>query len=186
MKLIKKRDLSPIYWSGGKTTELYIYPEEGSYSSLEFSFRLSKASIEIHHSVFTKLPQVKRELMVLTGELTLFHDHKYSIKLQPFQSDKFNGSWDTKSTGLAEDFNLMMLGETEGHLEHLSSDKHGKVMIDLDCDIIAVFCASGSTTINSEKLIAEDLAIIEQNKKQIILDLDQNTNLIIARIWLNN
>ncbi|MFK8044984.1 MAG: HutD family protein [Crocinitomicaceae bacterium] len=186
MKIIKGTEVRSKSWGGGNTTELYIYPIGSSYINKDFKFRLSKATIEIEESSFTKLNAVKRELMVLKGKLNLIHENKYKILLKPFESDKFNGHWLTTSNGLAEDFNLMMLGNTEGYLEHISSEKSNKVIIEKSCDIIAVFCANGSASLNFENLAAEDLAVIEPSTKQIELILQPNTNLIIVRIWLNN
>jgi len=55
--------------------------------------------------------------MILNGELKLSHKNHYNTKLSPFESDHFNGSWYTSSEGLASDFNLMMLGRTDGYVK---------------------------------------------------------------------
>ena len=49
-------------WSGGKTTELYLYPFDGSYAERRFLFRISSASVDLAESHFTKLEGVTRYL----------------------------------------------------------------------------------------------------------------------------
>ena len=103
-------------WSGGLTTELYIYPENSSYKNLDFSFRLSTATVDIDESTFSSIPNTVRKLMVVDGEIELIHEHHHRTVLKEFDVDQFNGSWNTKSVGRCVDFNLMMLGDTKGKL----------------------------------------------------------------------
>ena len=67
----------PKIWSGGTTTELFIYPEGATYEDRNFKFRLSIATVESETSEFTPLAGVKRTLMLLHGELTLKHEGQY-------------------------------------------------------------------------------------------------------------
>ena len=71
MKIYPASTQKTAKWSGGLTTELFIYPEGSAYSERNFDFRLSTATVEIETSVFTPLPHVQRTLMVL--ELSLIH-----------------------------------------------------------------------------------------------------------------
>ncbi len=77
MKIIRKEDIKTTNWSGGTTSELFIFPVSSTYKDLNFEFRLSRATIETEESIFTPLPHVKRKLMLLDGELEL----KYPVKL---------------------------------------------------------------------------------------------------------
>lgn len=103
-------------WPGGRTTELYLYPENGDYGRRDFKIRISSATVETEKSKFTKLPGFRRELMILDGELKLVHEGRESRDMKPFDVDSFLGSWDTMSfgaSGTVRDFN-MMAGE---HME---------------------------------------------------------------------
>lgn len=115
-EIIRKENQKTSQWSGGTTTELFLYPPEGSYASRNFLFRLSSASCQDSESVFTSLPGVKRILMVLDGRITLCHNGKRKVTLQPGDQDRFTGDETTRSTGGCVDFNLMMKGNTEGNL----------------------------------------------------------------------
>jgi len=94
-------------WSGGTTTELYIFPPDASYQERNFVFRLSTAKVEIEKSEFTSLPGVTRKIMILDGEIRINHQNHYTKKLSKFDVDTFEGDWKTTSVGRCTDFNLM-------------------------------------------------------------------------------
>lgn len=107
MKIIKSSELKTTSWSGGKTTELFIYPENSEYKLLNFDFRISTATIEVEESTFTKLPGVQRILLLLEGKLELIHEEHHSKLIQLYDEDVFEGDWVTHSKGKAVDFNIM-------------------------------------------------------------------------------
>ncbi len=140
MKIIPFESLKTAEWSGGSTTQLFIYPEKSSYKNMDFDFRISTATIEIPTSKFTSLPGVKRTLMVLEGTLELEHKGHHSTILEKFEKDSFDGDWETTSGGEAEDFNLMIRNpELTGFVRHiqiskkktitLTTGKHGFIFI---------------------------------------------------------
>jgi environmental stress-induced protein Ves len=104
-------------WSGGTTTELYIYPEATTYQERNFLFRLSKATIEQEETTFTPLAGVKRSLMVLEGALTLIHEGQAPKELDKFDIENFTGDWNTRSVGKATDLNLMCREDAVGLLK---------------------------------------------------------------------
>lgn len=119
LKILKKCNFTTTKWSGGDTTQLYIFPEDGSYEERNFLFRLSTASVTAEISNFTKLEGVYRKIMVLSGEMTLEHRGKYSKVLKEFDQDSFMGEWDTLSYGKVIDFNLMTKEGCIGKLENI-------------------------------------------------------------------
>lgn len=68
-KVLNKLNYKKTNWSGGDTTELYIYPEDSRYQKRDFLFRLSSATVNLEKSAFTKLDGVSRKLMLLSGEI---------------------------------------------------------------------------------------------------------------------
>ena len=94
-------------WSGGKTTELYIYPPSADYAKRNFIFRLSCATVTDAKSTFSDLTSYNRKLMVLSDGLILQHDDCAPIKLKKYQVDTFDGSSKTVSYGKCNDFNVM-------------------------------------------------------------------------------
>ena len=69
------KDYKKSEWSGGSTTELYISPDNGNYSTLDFKLRISLAKVKVSKTAFTPLKGVSRKLMVLQGEIILKHEH---------------------------------------------------------------------------------------------------------------
>lgn len=119
VNLIKKDEFQTSEWSGGTTTQIAIYPEDAVYSERNFIWRISSAKVEVEESTFTHLPGIKRIIMALDGELELVHEGHHKCKLQAFEQDSFNGSWNTKSYGKVVDFNLMMNENANGSLESI-------------------------------------------------------------------
>ncbi len=107
IKIHRFQNANTTIWSGGKTTELFIYPEKSPYSERKFDFRISTATIEIENSDFTPLPSYHRVLAILEGNLELSHQGKYTKQLQTFESDAFHGSWKTSSKGKVRDLNVI-------------------------------------------------------------------------------
>lgn len=130
-KILKKTDYTTTQWSGGDTTELYIYPENSNYQKRDFLFRLSSATVNVEKSEFTKLDGVSRKLMLLSGEMELIHKDKYNKKLMPFEQDSFMGDWNTESYGQARDFNLMTRLNCTGELEHIKISPHSEFFFEL-------------------------------------------------------
>jgi environmental stress-induced protein Ves len=125
LKLIRKSEQITTSWSGGTTTQLYIYPENASYQKRNFLFRISTATVDAVESVFTRLPGVSRKLMILEGTLKIEHKGKYSKMLQKFETDSFEGDWETTGFGITTDFNLMTTGKVRSSIE-VKSLKAGK------------------------------------------------------------
>lgn len=117
IKIMREEDFNTRNWSGGKTKELYIYPEDSNYEDRDFQFRISSATVESEESNFTKLQGINRFITPLDGKLKLTHDGDKFIELKPFQIYEFSGEIDTNSFGKVTDFNLMMRMDAEGKLE---------------------------------------------------------------------
>ncbi len=109
-------------WSGGKTTQLAIYPEKSDYAEQDFIWRLSSATVETPESDFTKLPDYKRILLILKGEMMLSYENGNTVTLKEFEQESFDGALSTKSFGKAKDFNLMYKKGNEGRIEVLNMD----------------------------------------------------------------
>jgi uncharacterized protein len=176
VKIIKKQGQKTTKWSGGETTQLYIYPENTSYENKDFKWRLSSAKVESEKSTFTKLPNIQRKLMVIDGELILKHEGHKEVKLDKFEVDSFSGDLNTISYGIATDFNLMTNKDCIGELEYIKikSDIVIKPKVNLSEDKYKYefnffYSLNGDFDIllESGKLLTvdkEDLAIIKMKK----------------------
>ena len=191
IKIIKKEQQSTSNWSGGTTTQLAIFPENSSYQDKTFSFRLSSAKVDIEESTFTKLEGVSRDIMILEGELELIHEGRYSKILKQFETDQFQGDWNTKSVGKVTDFNLMTTGSNSGFISHLNLPKNRTHQLSYapNYNIIAIYTYKGEIEINGNTNLKEnELALlwIDNNElninNPISINSIKNSDLIITKI----
>ena len=114
---LTEKDYRTSRWSGGTTTELFIWPEGADYGKREFAFRISSAVVELLESDFTPLPGVERFITPLSGGFTLTHPGKPAIAMGPMDTPyRFSGEEATHCVGKATDFNLMLKG-VRGNME---------------------------------------------------------------------
>lgn len=109
IKSVNKDDFKTTRWSGGTTTEFFIYPPGADYQKRKFAARISSAVIEDEYSKFTELPGVTRYLALLSGETDLVANGE-KIVLDPYEIVKFSGTDVVESYGTCRDFNLMLKG----------------------------------------------------------------------------
>ncbi len=113
---LTENDYKTSTWSGGTTTELFIWPVGADYGKREFSFRVSSAVVELAESDFTPLVGVRRYITPLTGGFTLTHPSKAPVVMAPLDPPyRFSGEEATHCVGQATDFNLMLKG-AEGEM----------------------------------------------------------------------
>lgn len=108
---LRPSDYKTSAWSGGTTTELLLYPADGSYAERRFRVRISSATVELEQSDFTPLEGVTRYITPLSGGFTLTHPNGESVRLAPLATPyRFSGDTPTHCVGRASDFNLMLKG----------------------------------------------------------------------------
>ncbi|MFL0247675.1 HutD/Ves family protein [Candidatus Clostridium stratigraminis] len=160
--ILRKENYKISNWSGGRTTELLIFPPEASYSERNFKWRLSSATVEAEQSTFTSLPGISRIIMVLEGELLLEHQGHHKIQLKSFQKDSFMGDWVTNSYGKVTDFNLMMAEGCMGKLEAIDIEAGKNLELCLenneaDCLTEVFYLAEGEIVVVNGEDIEEKL-----------------------------
>jgi uncharacterized protein len=137
-----------INWASGTSTELFIYPSDGSFTNRNFLFRISTATVEAEESSFTFFEGITRHLMILKGELELIHEGRYTKHLRPFEQDVFSGEWSTRSKGKVTDFNLMLKHGAIGSLTHYLKQQHESASFTANTDHYFIYVASGSATLD--------------------------------------
>lgn len=114
---LTQQDYKTSQWSGGTTTEVFIWPQGASYAAREFQCRISSATVELEESDFTPLPGVMRYIVPLQGGFTLTHPGKSPVVMGPLTEPyRFSGEIATHCVGRATDFNLMLKG-VEGKMD---------------------------------------------------------------------
>jgi len=171
LKIKTKSEQITSLWSGGKTTQLAIYPEEADYSKRDFKWRISTAEVEVDESLFTHLPGIQRIIMILDGDMSLQHQGKPSMHLSPFEQDRFDGGWTTRSIGKVTDFNLMLAEGCEGDIRtiHMNDGTHAEVLDNRDSSkrTDAFYCFKGRSRMNideKETIVLEQGDLITLNR----------------------
>lgn len=164
MDIIPKNKQKATAWSGGLTTELYIFPKDSSYTEQNFKYRISTATVEIETSTFTALPGVERTLMVLEGSINLDHKNHHTVTLTSLEKDEFKGDWTTASKGTCLDLNLMRREGTKGDLTGLNMQKNESIKYKLNGISNFLFLNTGQIEI--ENTIIDKGAFIVFDKTQ--------------------
>ena len=146
-------------WSGGVTTQLYIYPEDSSYSDRDFNFRISIATSDVEQSKFTYLPNIKRYLSILKGSLELTHENGDKKILEPYEIYSFDGGIPIEAKGVVKDFNLM-LKNCDGELLFYELKDTSSFKLETR-KMLGVFCITGEVNVSNLKIKADEIVIVE-------------------------
>ena len=187
--ILKVADFKTTKWAGGSTTELFIYPPTANYESRNFDFRISSATVEIEQSNFTKLPEISRQLMVLSGSINVSHKNHHTVKLNKNDIDSFEGNWETSAVGTCVDFNLMTKGQTKGKISSIavSADKTLNFQLNATCEFIIFYAYDGKSQFRfiSEKrnLNQDELLVIRHPINEVVkLQSSENCTLAVVHI----
>lgn len=158
----KQEDFKVSQWSGGDTTELYLYPEEGSYKGGDFMVRISSATVETEKSDFTSLPGVKRYLMIFQGHLDMIHGQEKKVSLEPYEVDEFDGGVPTTSFGQVVDFNLMLKNKARGKMEALCLEpgEEREICPQPGENFLAVYVKEGQAVVQGKTVQENQLALL--------------------------
>ncbi|KUO67551.1 MAG: hypothetical protein APF83_09270 [Lutibacter sp. BRH_c52] len=188
--IYKAEDFKTTKWSGGSTTELFIYPSTANYASRNFDFRISSATVEIENSDFTILPGVSRQLMVLKGSLILSHKNHHEMQLNKREIDCFDGSWETSAVGTCVDFNLMTKGKTKGKISSVcfSADKSLNFQLDVTCEFIIFYAYEGKLQCHfgseNRSLNQGELLVIRHPINDVVaLQSPENCTMAVVHIY---
>jgi len=185
-EVIRKEALPGVKWSGGITTQLVIYPENSSYKKMDFLFRISTAEVTESTSIFTILPDVERRLMILKGHLKICHPHTNSVNLNFLDTYSFSGNWETKSQGLATDFNLMLRENATGSIFGRKFAEGDICKFDfIDNEFVGFYLFKGKITLEKDIVLNEgDFLFIsaERDHQTISFKCPESTVVAIARV----
>lgn len=160
----KPKDYKTSLWSGGTTTELYIYPEDAVYKEGNFQCRISSATVEVDQSDFTSLPGVKRYLSIFSGSLEMIHGEADKVSLEPYEVDCFDGGIPTVSYGKVVDFNLMLKNGADGKMEaaKLAVGETCTITPDERDNILVIYVPQGKVEIEGKILAVRELFICRE------------------------
>jgi environmental stress-induced protein Ves len=176
-------DRTTINWASGTSTEIFIYPLDGSFAERRFLFRISTATVEAEESTFTFFEGITRHLMILKGKLELIHEGRYTKHLEPYHQDVFSGEWSTRSKGKVTDFNLMLKDGATGSLKHEHVEPNGDMRFIATSDYYFIYLASGTATFNENNTKTGDLLHITKGS-DIVIHAKDGCDLVVIEVML--
>ncbi|PCH49737.1 MAG: hypothetical protein COC22_06275 [Flavobacteriaceae bacterium] len=189
--LISSKEFKINKWSGGTTTQLYMYPPTANYQQQNFDFRLSSATVEIEESTFTLLPEVSRKLIVLEGSILINHKNQYSKQLQKFDIDTFEGNWETSSIGKCTDFNLMTTGNTISELSSIKLQHNQSLnyLLERNWNWIFIYVIKGKCSVflnGKEQLLTKENLLVINDFSTLKLQFKglKDSVIVISKIQL--
>ena len=128
-EVLKKKQQHQAKWSGGKTTELGIFPKGASAAKKDFVWRLSTATCKKDKSKFTDYTGYNRVLLSLEGDVKLEHQpadgEKRETEIQELEQVEFSGSDKTTAYGLKRDYNLIVKEGCEYYVDVIDQIQAG-------------------------------------------------------------
>ena len=183
MQILKADSRTTINWASGTSTEIFIYPSDGSFAERNFRFRISTATVEAEESNFTFFEGITRHLMILKGELELIHEGRYSKHLKPFEQDTFSGEWNTRSKGKVTDFNLMLKGESKGSLQYHRLESGLTKSFQAKAGFYFIYIVAGTALCNGSYAHTGDLICFAKNEN-VVVNTKETCDLIEIEVSL--
>lgn len=120
-QVIKPGDFIVHGWSGGVTSEIFLYPEGSDYKKKNFQVRISSAQIKEEGTPYTDFSGFTRFISPIQGQMRIFHTDHHNADLDTYEIDQFDGGWETRSYGLCTDFNLLLSKQWNGKMECITT-----------------------------------------------------------------
>lgn len=179
-KVLKEEDFNISNWTGGKTKQLAIYPEDGNYLERKFVWRLSSATCELEESNFSKLPDYDRVLVVLEGKVVLAHEDVRVARLNELEQDRFSGGYKTKSFGQITDYNLMVRKGNEGFVDILDLTAENMTpevesYPEFQLATQAFYCRDGFATVS-----INGKSVLVNEGEQLVINYDQHEEVKVS------
>jgi len=174
-----------INWASGTSTELFIYPADGSFADRNFLFRISTATVSAEESTFTFFEGITRHLMILKGELSLIHEGRYTKHLKPYDQDIFSGEWSTRSKGKVTDFNLMLKDGATGSLMHRRLLPGDNAIFTGTVDYYFIYLAEGTASLNNGNTAAAGDLLQISKGSGLTIHAQDLCNLVVIEVSIN-
>lgn len=138
IEIKKFQDFKVSDWSGGRTWEIIIDPENSNVANRDFSYRVSTATCELDQSEFSDYTGYMRYISPVDGVLKLYKDGQ-EHSLEAYQVFHFSGEDKIISKGKVRDYNLIYKKDLEGSLESFEIEESFKVELEEKTTLIQSF-----------------------------------------------
>ncbi len=173
-------------WTGGTSTQFFIFPFDANLAKRDFLFRISSAKIDVEVSEFSNFEGYQRIFLPLSGTVTLQHEDRKPQILKVFETVLFNGGLITKSYGKCVDFNLIFRPELHAEVEVISLKKGEQFILNGDrfFDFQFLFAHIGEMESSDVKLKKGETVMIEPPVTTTEWTATEESTLLLSRISL--
>lgn len=185
LKILKKEDYKASKWSGGDTTEIFIYPEDSTLEDRNFIFRISTATSPENKSIFSDFSGYYRYITTLDNKLKIIHNDEEKV-LSPYKIFYFDGKDEAYSASSVTDFNLIL---KKGYAATYRTESIcEKVELNFGEGIKLIFIPEGNIKMSTEDgtsiLKKLETVLIQNEETKITLEsIDNNyTKVIIIEV----
>ena len=165
---------------------MFLYPSGSDFAKRDFLFRISSAKIEVEESKFTPFKGFSRVIMPLTDSLQIRHEGRYTKDLQTFETDAFEGDWNTNSLGKCTDFNVIFRPELKVDLELVIRAKNEEYLFSRQPyeQFAIAFLWEGEAHFEDEKFAEKDMLVQDNDDYEIVSFVPQKDAIfVVVRIW---
>lgn len=179
--IINKEDFIRTKWSGGETSQLYIYPEDSEFYKKDFLFRISSATFTGTESRFSDFSNYYRYLLPLEGRLSVDHKNLYKRSLSLLEPEFFDGGWETYSENSLDcrDYNFIFSKKARGDLKIIKTREKMTLKVN---GIYTFFSKENfSLNLNGEKkeIKGFSLYILKTERENLNIEIEQFKDSII-------
>ncbi len=196
IKHLSGQDYCVSTWSGGRTVQLAIWPEDALYADRNFLWRISSATVDLEESDFTLLPDYMRLIAPVHGKMQLTHNGGSPVTLAEYQIHRFDGADSTHCLGKCTDFNLMLRkGAYDGRMLALAgggeAEEECTIPPEPKAEITLVYNAAGSIAVfcgtAQQKLKEGEAALICHRQTgmsgPVALRFSPGSRAMAAQVW---
>ncbi|HBC31510.1 MAG TPA: hypothetical protein DC024_09760 [Clostridiales bacterium] len=187
-KIIDKEDFIVTKWTGGETTQLFIYPEDAIFSEKNFLWRVSSATFTSTESKFSDFTGYQRYILPLEGKLALSHKGLYNRELDKYEVEYFDGTWTTFSKNSLDcrDYNFIV---RNGNLAKMQILSRGCEYFLKESEIVTIFSMDDfviSLEDSDERIDvnAFSILILETDDEEKISIISADSPLILSEFFI--
>jgi environmental stress-induced protein Ves len=178
IKKLTKDTYKTTSWSGGKTDEIYTFPELATLEDDNYDYRISLATVEVEEASFTTLPEIERTLTVLEGDHSLSLNDKGFVSVPPYNPVTFSGADKTQSKGKSLNFNFMKRTDLPHEVNVMQADQTERIVLLPNHNRSLLFVIDGKVETNQGDLNKHDSLFFDEeimvilNAKTLFIKVD--------------
>lgn len=183
-KILRPSDYVQNEWSGGTTSQIFIYPDGASLSERDFYFRISSAGIETETSNFSEFEGYNRFFTPLNSGVELTSNGSAPKKINPLELFHFDGASETSAVGKCIDFNLIYKKSLKANLTVATYSKTEIVKYTPfpSSEFILIYCWSGAFEVCEQTIQPGETFLIQNCPVDVELLITKNSTLLISEL----